>query len=70
MFAPQGIFTASQSPFPRRTRAHFNDDNGEQAASEEQGGSSDRSGSIGLSNYTGGGIITVSQEVLNLVQEN
>ena len=42
MFAPQGIFTASQSPFPRRTRAHFNDDNGEQAASEEQGGSRDR----------------------------
>ena len=61
LFAPLGIFTAtSQSPFPRRARAHQNDDNGEQAASEEQGGSSDRSGSIGLSNYTGGGIITVS----------
>ena len=36
----------------------MNDDNGEMAASEEQGGSSDRSGSLG-------GIINVSQELLN-----
>ena len=62
--APQGIFTTtSKSPFPRRTRILLNDDNGEMAASEEQGGSSERSGSLG--NYRGEGIINVSQELLN-----
>jgi len=56
------------SPFPRRTRF---DDNGEMAASDEQGGSSDRSGSLGpgLAHYSGGGIITVSQEILNSTQD-
>ena len=35
-----------KSPFPsRRTRVLSNDDNGEMAASDEQGGSSERSGS-------------------------
>jgi|TARA_B110000285_G_C15045987_1_gene574345 hypothetical protein len=37
----------------------------EMAASEEQGGSSERSGSNGLNNYLGEGIINVSSEVLN-----
>jgi len=55
------------SPFPRRKI----DDNGEMAASDEQGGSSDRSGSVGpgLAHYSGGGIITVSQEILNSTQD-
>ena len=43
----------------------LNDDNGEMAASEEQGGSSERSGSLGLANYRGEGIINVSTEILN-----
>ena len=64
--APQGIFsTTSKSPFPRRARILLNDDNGEMAASEEQGGSSERSGSLGLANYRGEGIINVSSEILN-----
>ena len=64
--APQGIFTTtSKSPFPRRTRILSQDDNGELAASEEQGGSSERSGSLGLANYRGEGIINVSTEILN-----
>ena len=62
----QGIFTTtSKSPFPRRARILLNDDNGEMAASEEQGGSSERSGSLGLANYRGEGIINVSSEILN-----
>lgn len=65
--APQGIppiKSGAKSPFPRRTRLLSND-NGELAASEEQGGSSDRSGSIRLNNYRGEGIINISSEMLN-----
>jgi hypothetical protein len=42
-------------------------DNGELAASDEQGGSSARSGSIGLTNYRRSeeGIINVSFDALN-----
>ena len=42
----------------------------EMAASEEQGGSSERSGSNGLNNYLGEGIINVSSEVLNSSSHN
>jgi hypothetical protein len=42
----------------------------EMAASEEQGGSSERSGSNGLNNYLGDGIINVSSEVLNSSTHN
>jgi hypothetical protein len=42
----------------------------EMAASEEQGGSSERSGSNGLNNYLGEGIINVSSEVLNSSTHN
>ena len=59
------MFSAtSKSPFPRRTRINTQLDC-EMAASEEQGGSSERSGSIGLTNYQGDGIIHVSSEILN-----
>ena len=58
-----GIFTQGVdleqpiiTPFPRRNRI-LSDDNGELAASDEQGGSSERSGSIGM--------IYVSSEILN-----
>jgi hypothetical protein len=44
------------SPFPRRSRI-LSDDNGEMAASDEQGGSSERSGSLGM--------IYVSSEAIN-----
>ncbi len=58
---------ASRYPFFRKE-----DDNGEYAASEEQGGSSDHSGSIDRrarfqSMYKGGGVVTVSTEFINSV---
>ena len=58
---------ANHYPFFRKE-----DDNGEYAASEEQGGSSDRSGSIDRkarirSMYKGGGVVTVSTEFINSV---
>jgi len=58
---------AGRYPFFRKE-----DDNGEYAASEEQGGSSDHSGSIDRrarfkSMYKGGGVVTVSTEFINSV---
>ena len=50
---------SSKSPFK------ITNDNGERAASEEQGGSSQRSGS----NYLGDGFINISQELLNSEHE-
>ena len=63
----------SKSPFPRRARVNTQYDMQiEMAASEEQGGSSERSGSNGLNNrnYLGEGIINVSSEVLNSSTHN
>jgi hypothetical protein len=62
--ARAGLGSATaQSPFPRRTRPL--DDHGELAASEEQGGSSERSGS----NYRGGGVISISGDILNSIRD-
>ena len=69
MCAPLGVFnsTMSQSPFPRRRL----DDNGERAASEEQGGSSDRSSMHGhMNRYRGDGVINISQEVFNSINND
>ena len=69
MCAPLGVFnsTMSQSPFPRRRL----EDNGERAASEEQGGSSDRSSMHGhVNRYRGDGVINSSQEVFNSINND
>lgn len=49
------LFSPSKSPFNKREY-----DNGERAASEEQGGSSYRSNSCGSPRYLGDGVINVS----------